>query len=710
MTMINKQLLLEAALDYLSKGFSIIPVGRNKKPLIKWKEFQGRKPTEGEIRQWCAHRDITGIAIVTGAISGIVVIDVEKGGNIDDLPKTVMSRTGGGGWHLYYPYDPNRPVSTSGRIRDITDVRGDGGYVIAPPSLHDSGKQYVWETPMDRNDLAEFPYWLLTPIVSSQSAQCSQTIDLIVPHGARNETATKKAGKILHDLNSECWETIGWPEFQAWNAKSCLPPLKMGELRKVWESIKKRERQNGHPRKRIEKNTQSVTEIYCLRPRDGRIIEAYYDPSQEETGLLVFENGIVRKTPQVLIDGMTYTAPPPTNNLIKHGFVHLPSDAVSFGSEISLLEEIKALIHAYVQLPSSFEDISTFYVLFSWVYDHFQELPYLRVIGDYGSGKSRFLKVMGALCYRSIFLNGAASASSIFRIIHQVKGTIVLDEADFHFSDTNNELVKILNSGFQKGIPVFRSEASGKNMKSFDPTPFNVFGPKVIATRKDFMDDALESRCLSHPMETLTREDIPENLEDNFDEKALQIRNKLVMFRFLKLNGGISKESLPKLNIEPRLRQIIAPLYRVINAPAGKNIILHFINEKQQEVFERRYGSLEGEVLQTLIQLLETNTEPTMKDIAVAYNNTFGGKYEIKPKKIGSILEKIFHLEKKKAAHGIYFCCTPENEERIKKLKIKFGIFEPEMNIVNDVNIPSSMSITATDVIKVFNGGEILPD
>ncbi|MCX6734315.1 MAG: bifunctional DNA primase/polymerase [Candidatus Peregrinibacteria bacterium] len=692
----NNELLFQA-LEYLNSGFSIIPIGIDKKPLLGWTRFQTKRPTENEVREWFdKYENIAGIAIVTGAISGVVVVDVEKGGKIDDLPKTVMSQSGGDGFHLYYKYDPQYPRRNSTRIRDLTDIRGNGGYIIAPPSLHESGKKYTWQTTMNREDLNDFPSWLLdTPSdTSSQSSLRSENIATSVPKGARNDTATKMAGKILHNMNPKLWDTEGWKGFQLWNTESCKPPMDTSELRNVWDSIKKAEDQKrggiGQP-ERPKQEKQHVTEIYWQRTRDGRIIEAYYDPIEAETGLLVFENGEAKKTPQIIIDGNVYTAPPATNSLIKSGFVKLPSETLAYDSEMSLLQEVKSFIHCYVQIPTGFEDIAAFYTLFSWVYDHFEELPYLRAIGDYGSGKSRFLKVMGALCYRPIFLNGSASVSSIFRMINDVKGTLIFDEADFRTSDTTSEIIKILNSGFQKGIPVFRSEATGNKMKSYDPTAFDVFCPKIISTRKDFTDDALESRCLNNAMETLTRDDIPESLESDFESRSLLIRNKLVMFRFQKLSGGISKDPLPKLDIEPRLKQIISPLYRVISDPAGKEIILDFIRSKQVEVIERRRGSFEGELLKALLNVLGDSKEPTMQDIADDYNkihsNFTDRKYDVKARKVGSTVEKIFHLEKKKLANGFCICDNPENKKRIEKLKVKFGMNEPEMNIVNNVNV-----------------------
>ena len=78
--------VLEQALRYLNHGFSVIPVGRDKKPLLSsWAEYQKRKPTEAEVREWWFKYEPVGVAIITGQISGLVVLDVEKGGDITPL-------------------------------------------------------------------------------------------------------------------------------------------------------------------------------------------------------------------------------------------------------------------------------------------------------------------------------------------------------------------------------------------------------------------------------------------------------------------------------------------------------------------------------------------------------------------------------------------------------------------------------------------------
>jgi hypothetical protein len=82
--------------------------------------------------------------------------------------------------------------------------------------------------------------------------------------------------------------------------------------------------------------------------------------------------------------------------------------------------------------------------------DRFNEVPYLRAIGDFGSGKSRFIQSIGILCYKPVFTGGATTPSPIFRIVNEVHGTLIIDEADFKFSDMTSEIVKILNTGYQK--------------------------------------------------------------------------------------------------------------------------------------------------------------------------------------------------------------------------------------------------------------------
>lgn len=174
---------------------------------------------------------------------------------------------------------------------------------------------------------------------------------------------------------------------------------------------------------------------------------------------------------------------------------------------------------------------SAHYILLTWVYDSFNELPYLRVRGQYGSGKSRFLLTVGSLCYKPIFASGASTISPIFRLLDQVRGTLVIDEADFWASDERSEIVKILNNRNARGFPVLRNDITPQ--KEFNPRAFDIFGPRIVATRHPFQDEALESRCLTGILGGRpVRPDIPISLPNSFNEDAERLRNQLLAFRF----------------------------------------------------------------------------------------------------------------------------------------------------------------------------------
>ncbi len=221
----------------------------------------------------------------------------------------------------------------------------------------------------------------------------------------------------------------------------------------------------------------------------------------------------------------------PNNNLIKKEVVLFPSEPCEYGSEEKLVSEIQTFIHRYVDVSSRFERIASYYVLFSWLYDGFAELPYLRLRGDYGNGKTRFLLTVGSVCYKPIFASGATSTSAIFRMLDSFGGTLIIDEGDFRYSDEKSDLIKIFNNGNQKGLPVIKTEMSGT--KEFNPRAFEVFSPKILASRGSFDDKALESRFLTEESgDRKLRRDIPINLPPIYKDEARALRNKLLLYRF----------------------------------------------------------------------------------------------------------------------------------------------------------------------------------
>lgn len=296
----------------------------------------------------------------------------------------------------------------------------------------------------------------------------------------------------------------------------------------------------------------------------GVLVEMVYTRAGNSTAFAVWEKGSWRLTQRIEDDaGRTLVPYRGDNNLLEHGVVLFPSEPVDYGSQAQLVEEVRAFIHRYVDVTPTFECIAAYYVLFTWVYDDFNELPYLRLLGDYGTGKTRFLQIVGSVCYRPIFASGASTVSPIFHMLDAFGGTLIIDEADFRVSDEKAEMVKILNNGNIKGMPVLRSQMTRR--REFEPQVFSVYGPKIVATRGHYDDPALESRFITEQTGTRTlRGDIPINLPSSYQEEALALRNKLLMYRFKTHGQHEPNEGLVDRLREPRLNQVLVPLLSII--------------------------------------------------------------------------------------------------------------------------------------------------
>lgn len=140
---------LDAARSYLGAGFSLIPLeARGKKPALEWRAFQSRKPTEAELVQWF-YRAERNIGLVCGGVSGgITVIDFdsvpawEAWIEEDTTRWLIPTVTTSHGKHVYIRTEV--PCGNR-RFHDRrVDLRGEGGYVVAPPSVHPDGTTYIW--------------------------------------------------------------------------------------------------------------------------------------------------------------------------------------------------------------------------------------------------------------------------------------------------------------------------------------------------------------------------------------------------------------------------------------------------------------------------------------------------------------------------------------------------------------------------------------
>jgi replicative DNA helicase len=251
--------------------------------LFEWKEFQYRLPTEEEVSSWFDENPDASIGILTGKISNLVVFDLDGQGAIDyatkegGFPSTAKALTKKG-FHVYVQHPGFEVVNDVNKELGL-DIRGEGGYVVAPPSIHASGHQYVWEDGCSIFDVDPAPCkpWMIEYLkeVASRNGQpkkakepaiktkenpsAVRTADggdeyaAILQNGAtegnRNHTVTKLVGHLLGKgiPAAEAWELV-----RIWNLSKNTPPLGEDELRRTFDSIKKSQELKAKTEKEIE--------------------------------------------------------------------------------------------------------------------------------------------------------------------------------------------------------------------------------------------------------------------------------------------------------------------------------------------------------------------------------------------------------------------------------------------------------------------------
>ncbi len=304
---------IEVVLAYLAAGFSVIPINSpgmplppgasedkaGKIPLIDWKEFQLRKPTEDEVRAWWARWPTANPGVVTGALSNIIVVDVdgEEGlatlRTVSPVPPTPRYRTGRGE-QLWFRH-PGGTVRNFAKRLPGLDLRGDGGYVVVPPSLHRNGRRYEWVIPLEDSELAPPPLWLLDLVKRPRGNDRDGPGDTIhrlkllqgVPEGKRHDTAVRIAGHYFG---------IGWrsEEIEALLigfAARCTPPHDPDDIRRIISDLAQAETAKAEagraasPSVGKEWPTLEANALYGLAGDFVRLVEAHTEA--DPAGLLV---------------------------------------------------------------------------------------------------------------------------------------------------------------------------------------------------------------------------------------------------------------------------------------------------------------------------------------------------------------------------------------------------------------------------------------
>lgn len=250
-----KNAIYNKAFAYLADGKSVIPVGKDKRPLLSsWKEFQSRYATEDEVKSWFKKWPQANIAIVTGKISGITVVDIDTGHDtstaLSAFPETYTVKTPTGGFHLFYLFNSSvqQTANTFPQFPHV-DIRNTGGFIVAAPSEceYEKGKQYIKGSYsiLKAIALAPFPMQLFSPEAKKPEHpsvnQVLRGFDKMADGDGRNVALTKIAGKILRLVSPGDHESVAFPMLLAANARF-KKPLPEREVHVIFESIGAKER------------------------------------------------------------------------------------------------------------------------------------------------------------------------------------------------------------------------------------------------------------------------------------------------------------------------------------------------------------------------------------------------------------------------------------------------------------------------------------
>jgi len=246
--------LLAAALEYAQRGWRVVPLQSPAKggcscgradcasPAKHPRTSRGLKDGACDaqtIREWWKHWPAANIGITTGPESGIVILDVDGEPGLKSLrefeqrgwrvPDTPIVGTGKGS-HIYFAWPAGRHIQNSvAKIGAGLDIRGEGGYVVAPPSMHISGTRYQWRD--SGQELAACPEWLLSLTLGPKAAERpAQSAEQAIGKGGRTDHLTSLAGSMnRRGMAPPAIEAALLAE----NAAKCEPPLPEAKVRRI---------------------------------------------------------------------------------------------------------------------------------------------------------------------------------------------------------------------------------------------------------------------------------------------------------------------------------------------------------------------------------------------------------------------------------------------------------------------------------------------
>ena len=270
-----------------------------------------------------------------------------------------------------------------------------------------------------------------------------------------------------------------------------------------------------HPNSTEAHGAERRREIEFAHLSDGTLVDLLCDRSGELI-FAVLQNGMITVRHTVKDAGISFITPEVHSSLTRA--VRFPTAIGANHAARQLLLEIEEVLERYFDCDPSHRNLLAHFALYSWLSDLFAVAPHIWVVGPYCSGKTTLLRIMSAICRRSILV-GDASTPALYAINEAFRPTVLIDEFELGKDSKSRDFLRMLRAGSTMDQRVFRALRV-----------YSLFGPKIIASRVGPGDAALASRgfyvvarASSRPVSVLT----PSVLESI----AQQLQPKLAAFR-----------------------------------------------------------------------------------------------------------------------------------------------------------------------------------
>lgn len=489
----------DAALHYARLGWPVFPCEPHGKAPATVHGLKDASVDPDRIRSWWAAAPEANVAIRTG--SGLMVLDVDGYAGEQSivaleqrhgtLTETIQAVTGKGR-HLYYRVDESLAIRNSaGKLGPGLDVRGHGGYVIAPPSVHPNGKTYAWVDGRGPTGfgLAEAPKWLVELALASEAkgrqrvTQPSSAVRLRpndtdgpISAGGRNDYLTRLAGAMRRKgMSAEAMKAALAIE----NTRRCTPPLDADEIGRIAESVARYAPEPGN----VVEVDFSKKDVHRLATMDPLEYERVRQTEAKKMGVRA------KALDRAVTMAREETVPEKTCPFgwRDHERWHAPVNGAR------LLSDLSGFFARHVVLPQGAADTLALWTTFTYVHDAARISPILGIkSATKRCGKSALLSAMRLLANRPLPTTNITPAA-LFRSIEQWRPTMLIDEADTFLGDAN-ELRGMLNAGHMKDSAFIVRVAEGRR-GGHELETFSVWAPKAIA-RIGALPDTLHDRAV----------------------------------------------------------------------------------------------------------------------------------------------------------------------------------------------------------------------